>query len=166
LTRLEAGEWVPERASFDLVETLEDEVDLYATRAEQAGLELRSDLPEGACEVKLDPQFLEQIVNNLLDNALKYTEEGSIEVGLEAREEQVRIRVSDTGRGIAEEQQEAIFDQFAQLEEENGGKTAEGVGLGLAIANRLVEAMGGRIELESEVGEGTTFIVDLPRELP
>ena len=104
---------------------------------------------------------LKQIVSNLISNAIKYNKkEGSVEVFLEEKDEKIFVYVKDTGRGIPSDQIEQVFNEFETL-----GKVAnhqKGTGLGMPITKRLIEGMGGEIDLTSEVGVGTTFWVTIP----
>ncbi|MBT6149866.1 MAG: response regulator, partial [Gemmatimonadetes bacterium] len=165
-SKIEAGKLDMERTPFDLMDTLEGTVDTFALRAHQKGLEISCDLdadvPSGLIG---DPTRIRQIVVNLLSNALKFTEEGevAIHVGCRSLTDDrciLHFCVRDTGVGISPERQTAIFDAFTQAD---GSITRQygGTGLGLAISTRLVELMGGRIELESTVGVGSTFCFTL-----
>ena len=110
-----------------------------------------------------DPERLQQIVLNLLSNAIKFTNSGGrVTLSWDATPDTVRIQVQDTGRGIPRDRLRAIFDPFVQVD---GTLTreGEGTGLGLAISRELARAMGGDIEVESQLGEGSTFTLTLPR---
>jgi signal transduction histidine kinase len=112
--------------------------------------------------VTVDSERLEQILINLLGNAVKFTSEGgAITMRCRYEAERAVVEVSDTGLGIPEEKLELIFDPFVQVDSNRGKR--EGVGLGLAISRKLARAMGGDIEVRSVVGEGSTFSVWLPR---
>ena len=106
--------------------------------------------------VEADPARLLQVLNNLLDNAIKFIHEGFIELGYVYKDNQIRFYVKDTGIGIAPENQEMVFNAFRQ-EEETTSKKYGGTGLGLAISKKLIEAMGGEIHLNSEKGKGSEF---------
>lgn len=116
---------------------------------------------EGPLFGHVDPRRLRQIVGNLVSNAVKFTERGAVVVTLGVEGCTVTIAVSDTGRGIAPEEQSLVFEDYRQTTEERGRR--RGSGLGLAIARRLVLAHGGTIRLESEIGVGTTFFLAFPR---
>ncbi len=131
-------------------------------RVAEAGLELALEVGESVPEeVVLDSRRVERVLDNLLDNARKFTRSGGIGVRLEGGEGQIRIVVHDTGEGMAPEQREAIFQPFYQVD---GGPTRQvgGTGLGLALCRSLVRAMGGEIEVSSEPGRGSEFVVTLP----
>ena len=109
-----------------------------------------------------DPQRLQQVMINLSNNAIKFTDKGSVSVKvLKLDEKNWQIRTTDTGGGIPQEAQEFIFESFRQVE---GSATRQhgGVGLGLSIVKQLIEMMKGKILVESEIGKGSTFIVTLP----
>lgn len=165
-SRIESGRLELEAADFDLRSLLEESVDLFAQAAQNKGLTLRAELPEGIAPVlRGDALRLRQIVGNLLSNAVKFTAEGEIVLRLivDERDEKgwkFRLTVTDTGMGIPLEAQGRIFEHFAQAD---GSMTRKfgGTGLGLAISRRLARMMGGAIEVDSTPGEGATFIVSL-----
>jgi signal transduction histidine kinase len=117
---------------------------------------------DSAVTVWADREKLEQIVLNLLTNALKFTDRGTVSLSAEAREDHVRVHVRDTGVGIPADKREAVFQPFVQLE---SGLTrrVQGSGLGLAISRDIARAMNGDVTVESTVGEGSTFTLRLPR---
>lgn len=125
------------------------------------GVELRWHVEPGLETLETDQRMLRLILRNLVGNALKFTEEGHVTITAERRGDGVEFAVRDTGVGIPPEDRSKIFEPFHQLDGADGGE-ATGVGLGLHIVRRLVSLLGGDIELESEVGEGTTFRVWLP----
>jgi signal transduction histidine kinase len=112
-------------------------------------------------QIQADERKVRQVVLNLLSNAIKFTPEGGrIEVGAVPRDGAVEVSVSDTGVGIAPEDQEAIFEEFRQVG--TAAKKVEGTGLGLALSRKFVELHGGRIWVRSQVGEGSTFTFTIP----
>ena len=121
----------------------------------KSGVQLEQQL-EGVRPVHTDADRIRRVVMNLLSNALKFTEQGSITVSLKPVEAWVEFSVADTGLGIPPEDLPHIFDEFRQVEGE-AGKAQEGTGLGLSIAKKSVELLGGMISVESEVGKGTKF---------
>jgi len=161
-SRIEAGYLRIEAMNFDLRQVLSDTVSLLTTRARPKGLELvlnLETLPEGVYVG--DPGRIRQILTNLIGNAIKFTETGSVSVDFELlsdtkTETSFRISVADTGIGIPADQQGMLFQPFVQVD---GSSTRRfgGTGLGLAITRHLVEAMGGQIGLHSELGVGSTF---------
>ncbi|QEL20799.1 response regulator [Limnoglobus roseus] len=172
-SKIEAGKLDLEAIDFDLRDVLDDTVATLATRAHKKGLELADHVsPDVPSDVVGDPHRLRQVVVNLIGNAIKFTERGEVvldvSVAPEAQptggggdelptaEVSLHFSVRDTGDGIAPEQQRKLFQAFSQADASTTRKYG-GTGLGLAISSRLVEMMGGRIWLESEVGEGSTF---------
>ncbi|GAB6126462.1 hypothetical protein JCM14124_21680 [Humidesulfovibrio idahonensis] len=129
--------------------------------AEDKGLELRETLPAALPFVLADPGRLEQILLNLVGNAIKYTERGWVELSARVGSGRVEIAVADSGVGIAPADQSSIFASYAQLAASDSGGTG-GAGLGLAIAKRLVELHGGELAVDSEPGRGSVFSFSLP----
>ena len=162
VSKIDAGRLTLDRASFDVRNTVEDGVRLLAPRAAEKGLELACRIaPEVPDMVVGDPGRLRQVILNLVGNAVKFTETG--EVMLDVAVEQVtadevilRFRVTDTGIGIAEDKLWDIFGPFVQADASTTRRYG-GTGLGLTISAQLVELMGGRIWIESEVGKGSRF---------
>ncbi len=161
-SKIEAGKLELENIPFDLAAALNDAMRLLVFRAEHKGLLLHLEvLPGVAAHVMGDPGRLRQIITNLVGNAIKFTEHGHIEVRVwpeapESNEGLLHFAVSDTGVGIPREKQAAIFDAFTQADGSISRKFG-GTGLGLSIVLRLVGLMGGKLWVESEEGQGTTF---------
>lgn len=127
----------------------------------QRGLYFNLQMPVGAVRIKFDSTRLEQVVSNLLNNALKFTEKGGVELSLGKLSDRVRIAVSDTGVGISPADSPEIFKKFMQA---RTTKSHKGLGLGLYISDQIVRAHHGKIRVESEgKGKGTQFIMDLPK---
>jgi len=122
------------------------------------GVAFESDVPTGLPPIFTDALKLRMILKNLVDNARKFTEKGRIAVSASAVNGGVELAVSDTGYGIPTEELGRIFEPFKQV----GGGRASGVGLGLFLVRRLAEALGGRVDVDSEIGAGSTFRVWLP----
>ncbi len=160
--KIEAGKLTLESVEFDLRETMEDVISLYAKSAHAKGLELLCDIAEEMpLIVKGDPHRLSQVLTNLISNAIKFTERGDIVVSAAAQTSSAdrlsfRFEVRDTGIGIAHEVQGKIFEAFSQADNSTTRKYG-GTGLGLTIVTQLVHMMGGRIGLESQVGHGSRF---------
>ncbi|MDI1251869.1 hybrid sensor histidine kinase/response regulator [Thermomonas sp.] len=164
LARIEAGRLELLNADFALRPLLDEVVALMAPLAERRGLQFIDTLdPQAPQAVHGDRTRIEQILLNLLGNAIKFTEAGHVSMETFALSPQgMRFVVADTGPGLSSEQQARLFRRFEQAD---GARTASrygGSGLGLAISQELAAAMGGRIDVESEPGRGTRFIVDLP----
>ena len=125
--------------------------------AETAGVNLRADLGSVGALIQGDVFALGRVYRNLLINAIQATAPGGdVAIATEATAERVRVRVSDTGCGIAPDRLGAIFDDFVTTKR-------RGLGLGLAISKKIVEQLGGQISVTSEVGKGTTFVLEFPR---
>jgi len=157
ISKLDAGGVQPKCETFALGPFISDIVEVVRPLAGAKGLELRVATLAGT--VHTDPALLRSVVQNFLVNAVRYTPEGGVLVGVRQRGGELRIDVVDTGVGIPEDQREAIFAEFTRV----GEVEAEGLGLGLAIADRIVRLLGGWIELASRVGRGSRFSVALPR---
>lgn len=160
ISRIEAGEMKLEPRVFNLKQCIQSVEDMFLARATQKKLkfsvELTNKLPS---LVKADELRLRQVLINLLGNAVKFTEQGSVKLLVRAEADGVHFIAEDTGPGIPEGMHDVIFEPFKQLE--TSGKHA-GSGLGLAISKQLVELMGGAVTLESEVGRGTQVKVFIP----
>lgn len=160
--QLEGGESLLDVKPIRTAEPLEEVIPQLRARAEDKGLILRLVDRAGSAHVEADGAGLKRILGNLVGNAIKFTERGEIEVEVSASAERVFIRVRDTGVGIASSFLPRVFDEFQQ--ESNGlDRSHDGSGLGLAITRRLVDLMGGTIEVESEKGLGSIFTVAFPR---
>ncbi len=161
-SKIEAGKLELENLDFDLRTTIEDVLELHSVRASAKGLELLLQMPEEIPRfVHGDPGRFRQILNNLIGNAIKFTEKGEIVVAVdlvERRSESMTIRfdVCDTGIGIPKDRVGMLFQSFTQADASTTRKYG-GTGLGLAISKQLVELMGGTIGVESRIGEGSTF---------
>ena len=167
IAKIEAGKMVLESVPTDLREVVQDTVKLFKPRARQKDLALRAEVAEDLPSAVLtDPMRLRQILANLVNNAIKFTEQGGVVVRAELlRQEEgrawVRLSVEDTGIGIPPERLHAIFEAFTQADSSTTRRYG-GTGLGLTICKRLAELMGGQINVTSEEGRGSTFWVDLP----
>jgi signal transduction histidine kinase len=140
-----------------------DVVQVHRAHAASKRLEFHLELGQDGPlpEILVDPVRLRQMINNLLNNAIKYTDTGSIRLAVESMGTEVYFEVSDTGCGIAQADFEAIFEKFGTV----GGKIQRdkgGTGLGLSLVKNLATLMGGRILLESEIGKGSIFTLVIP----
>ena len=161
LSRLETGGLELSRQPVDLDAVASGVAARHASQAAAKGLALHAERATCECVVMGDPSRLEQVVDGLLSNAVKFTERGEVRVSVAASGGEARLTVADTGVGIGEAFVDGLFEPFAQ-EDHRVNRKFEGSGLGLAIASGLVRAMGGRIEVETAQGAGSTFTVALP----
>jgi signal transduction histidine kinase len=141
-----------------LASVAQDVVELLQARAEGKGVDLRVEVP-GAIWLKTDRLLLGQVLQNLVDNALKYTDSGEVVLSASQKQGGVRITVEDTGRGISRELLPVIFDMYSRSEH-----TSPGRGVGLAVVKAIVTALGGTVGATSERERGSCFIVSLPRQ--
>jgi signal transduction histidine kinase len=162
LSKIEAGRMELAPAPFHLPSALENAVTLVRERAGRHGIGLELDLDPRLGEIVGDERKVKQVLLNLLSNAVKFTPEGG-RISLKAgqRDGAVEIAVTDTGIGIAPDDQAAIFEEFRQVGSDEARKQ-EGTGLGLTLAKKFVELHGGKIWVQSEVGRGSTFTFTLP----
>ncbi len=162
LSKIEAGRMELAPAPFHLPSALENAVTLVKERAARHGITLELDLDPGLGEIVGDERKVKQVLLNLLSNAVKFTPQGG-RISLKAAQKDgaVEVAVTDTGIGIAPEDQAAIFEEFRQVGSDETRKQ-EGTGLGLTLAKKFVELHGGRIWVESELGRGSTFTFTLP----
>lgn len=162
VARIEAGQFEIHRRATDVVEAVREVATLIEPRIKDKGQELDLELPRVLPPALADPARLRQIATNLITNAHLYTPpRGHIGVRLEAEEHAIVLSVSDTGRGMTEEEQEHIFDRFYRGAD---GRTAPGTGLGLSVVKSLVDLHGGSITVESELDKGSLFTVRIPRQ--
>ena len=162
LAKVEAGRMELNLSTFDLPTAIDNALTLIRERAMRHSIALAAEIDSQLGELNADERKLKQILLNLLSNAVKFTPEGGrITVGARLLGDMVEIAVSDTGIGIAPEDQAAVFEEFKQVGTDYTRK-AEGTGLGLALTLKLVELHGGAMRLESEPGKGSTFAFTLP----
>ncbi|RYY63138.1 MAG: response regulator, partial [Chitinophagaceae bacterium] len=133
----------------------------FRSAIEKAGMQLCFDMSPVEGEVYVDPEMWERIILNLVSNAFKYSEAGSITVGVRQEGSDLAVFVADTGIGIPEDQLSKVFNRFHRIEA-RGGRSQEGTGIGLAMVRELVRLHGGRIDVESRPGEGSRFTIHLP----
>jgi len=161
LSKIEAGRMELELSDFHLPTALDSALTLVRERAGRRGIALQTSVDERLGEVRADERKIRQVVLNLLSNAIKFTPEGGrIEVGAVPKDGLVEVSVSDTGVGIAPEDQDAVFEEFRQVGAAE--KKVEGTGLGLTLCRKFVELHGGRIWVKSQEGVGSTFTFTIP----
>jgi len=162
--KLESGQLELKIDTFPVDAALDVAEEFVRPQLEAKGISYKSLRGEKSVQVRADPDRFQQIVLNLLSNALKYTPNGgTVSVGWRIEEALVLIDVADTGVGIAANQLDRIFDPFVQVQA-GTTRTSEGVGLGLAISRDMARQMGGDISVKSDLGKGSTFTLTLPRE--
>lgn len=158
LSKIEAGESQPELNTVKTREFIINVTEDLRSRVESKGLAFNVLVSVGLPDVFIDGSQIERVLANLVVNAIRYTKQGEIRIAAEPRGSYVAISVSDTGTGIPQEYLPHIFDKFVQVP----GTATGGAGLGLAISRLVVEAHGGQISVQSEVGQGSTFTFTLP----
>jgi two-component system, sensor histidine kinase len=159
ISKLESGAIKPEVTDFTVAAIFDELRTEFASLAVNKGLRLRVE----SCDdtVRSDPSLLEQVLRNLVSNAIKYTRQGQVLLRCVRAPALVRLEVTDTGIGIPTDQLPYIFDEFFQIGT-GPGRKSEGYGLGLAIVRRIVKLLGLRIEVQSEPGKGSTFCLEVP----
>jgi signal transduction histidine kinase len=161
-SRIEAGRVHARYAPLDLAGFTRELAGMFESAAAASGVRLAIDCPPLSEPAWVDRDMWEKIVPNLVSNALKFTHEGQISVRLREDGERFVLEVVDTGIGIPEAELPRIFDRFHRVESA-GGRTYEGTGIGLSLVRELVELHGGRVTVESVVGRGSTFRVEVPK---
>ncbi|QUD88340.1 hybrid sensor histidine kinase/response regulator [Phenylobacterium montanum] len=162
LSKIEAGMMSLEEVDFDLAAIAQSAKAAFGAVAAGKGVALEAEVTGAARGLwRGDPVRVRQVIYNLVANGLKFTDAGAVKLTIDSGADGVRITVRDTGIGIAPEQAEHLFDKFVQADSSTTRRFG-GTGLGLAICRELCEAMDGRIRVESQLGSGSAFIVDLP----
>jgi PAS domain S-box-containing protein len=157
VARLEAGLVAPRVETFPIQRILDDIEDQFGLLAAHKGLLFR--VARSTAHVRSDPKMLETILHNLVGNAIKYTEGGGVDVACRQHEGVLSIEVHDTGIGIPLDKLDLVFEEFQRLETSSG---KEGLGLGLAIVRHTADVLGHPLRVQSSVGEGSVFSVDIP----
>ena len=164
LSKAEAGKLILDETEVDLAEVLRQSGRMFRTKAAERGIKLIFDLPEALPGILADSRLVSQVVINLISNAIKFTNQGTVAVRLGREAEGACfIRVRDTGVGIAKENIAKVVEPFVQVESAFS-RGHEGTGLGLPFVKKIMELHGGRLNIESELGEGTTVTVYFPAE--
>jgi signal transduction histidine kinase len=161
-SKIESGSLQLERSTTDLVALVDMLLARFSSLVEDKGIRLLRNISSGALRANVDAARIEQVVSNLLGNALKFVPSGgSILISAGAQGDRVRISVEDSGPGMTQEQAEHIFERYWQVRK----KSQHGIGLGLAICYAIVQAHGGSISVKSQLGKGSTFTILLPATL-
>lgn len=167
--KIEAGKFSIQKTETDLSKLISERIEFFMSQAKSKNIILSAAVENNLPKVQIDPERISQVINNLVSNSLKFTQEGGkITLSVSKKEDKLLISVSDTGIGIPKEKQDILFSKFSQVENHPLGMpptSIPGTGLGLYIVKGIVEAHGGSIELNSEVGKGTTITVSLPIEI-
>jgi signal transduction histidine kinase/HAMP domain-containing protein/putative methionine-R-sulfoxide reductase with GAF domain len=161
LSKIEAGQLMLTLEDYNLPDVVRSVVTATHPLASAKGLKFTAVLPDAMPLAHGDARRVAQVLLNLVGNAIKFTDAGEVEIGAAAADGRFVLTVRDTGPGIAEADQERIFDEFQQIDNSNTRKNG-GTGLGLAISKRMIEMQGGTIAVESVLGQGATFRVVLP----
>jgi PAS domain S-box-containing protein len=161
LAKIEAGRMTFELSDVDIEELYLDTIKANAGLLINKNLQMKTDIQNGLPKIVADENRLSQVITNLVSNAIKFTEEGTITLRAKQEGDWVKLEVEDTGKGIEPEHLEMIFEEFTQADP-SSTRTVEGTGLGLAISQRLVQMHGGKITVTSKLGKGSTFTVRLP----
>jgi PAS domain S-box-containing protein len=161
LSKIEAGRMELDVTTFDMPQAIDDAVTLMRERAGQRGIVIQAEVAEPVRDIRADERKVKQVLLNLLSNAIKFTPvDGRVDVRVMQTDGSVEVSVSDTGVGIAPEDQDAVFEEFRQV----GTSAAKhgGTGLGLTLCRKFVELHGGTIWVKSQVGSGSTFTFTVP----
>ena len=162
MTRIEAGDLVIKPRDVVVSELVSRTVQLFEPIAKKKQIGLTAKLPDEPVEARLDPQTVLRVLENLLTNAIKFTDFGGVVVELEATADKVLFSVQDTGPGIPSSFRDELFEKFTKLDRPSEERR-QGAGMGLAVCKSMIEAQAGRIWFDSEEGKGATFHVELPR---
>jgi signal transduction histidine kinase len=163
-SRLEAGKQPLRVEDLQLTKMINEMKDTFEFLCRQKGLELCWELPKDPMPVRSDATRLKEVISNLLQNAVKYTDHGSVTVRMERLpgSNSLKIEVADTGMGISEQHLTSIFEPFMQAHKTSTTNNRGGIGLGLSIVKKHLEQIRGTIQVESELGKGSTFRIVLP----
>ncbi|MBK7229940.1 MAG: response regulator [Ignavibacteriales bacterium] len=168
VTRLEFDKLEVKLRDIDVIEMIDQLKILFSKSASAKNISIKTKISQDEIVVKTDGRMLDEMITNLLNNAIKYTQDGFIDISAETivRENKnyLLLKVADTGVGIPKNKQEIIWKEFRQVSE-GMNRSFEGTGLGLTIIKKYVETLSGKITLESEIGKGSTFVIEIPVEI-
>ena len=158
-SKLEAKQIQPEKEAFFIGELIDDVYQKYQVIAQNKNITMEVDIPNGLPLVFADISLVDRVIQNLMDNALKFTpQDGTVKIALAQMDKTVQVKISDTGPGISKEEQALIFERYRTTK----NKAHKGTGLGLAIVKKILELHNATIQVQSQVNKGTSFIFQLP----
>ena len=161
ISKIEAGELEISHEAFSLRQVIAQILDALRPLAAEKGLSLSSQIAPEVDILISDERRIRQVLINLVNNAIKFTEKGGVSLLCRKRNSHIEIEVSDSGIGISDEDLSTLFEPFRQLDT-GTSRRYEGTGLGLSICKRILDKLGGGIRVKSRFGKGTTFIVSVP----
>ncbi len=164
ISKIESGQLKVFTESFDMNESINKIVKSVAPLSKEKGLDLVADVTPEAVQITSDRQRVEQILINLLNNAIKFTDKGEVRIKCRANGSRLITSVTDTGIGIEPGDMESLFQPFLQIDS-SIARQYEGTGLGLSICKKILEILGGEINVESQRNVGSTFTFTLPLEV-
>jgi signal transduction histidine kinase/CheY-like chemotaxis protein len=163
LSRIDAGDLHLNYSNFSIQELFIEMIQIFSLelrKRQKTNIKLNYNLPDGDYIIYSDPYRLKQVISNLLNNAVKFTSSGTIELSCQKKHGELIFSLSDTGTGIPDDDQKRVFERFTSFNYQ--GMNTEGTGIGLSIVSKIVEVLHGRIWLKSRVGEGTCFYFTIP----
>ncbi len=163
ISKIESGKMDANFEEFDLREMIRKTVHYFQIETKAKNLELKLNLIAAAESINNDRRRIEQILINLVNNAIKFTQQGSITVSSDQTDDQFTIRVEDTGPGVSDEDIPMLFDMFWRVRQ-GSVLEKEGTGLGLAISQKIAGLLGGEIQVSSQLGQGSVFTLILPKQ--
>lgn len=163
MVRMQSGKVQWHMDIVDMADVLRSAVKAMNPMTNSKGLLMETRIPEGLPSVKGDKNKLLQVMLNLISNAIKFTSQGKITVGIEEMPDEIKAYVSDTGEGFYPEEKEKIFEEFYRIGDELAGRP-RGSGMGLSISKKIIETLGGSVWVESQLGKGSTFFFTLPKK--
>jgi hypothetical protein len=160
VSRIEANQIKLDIKEFNFSDMMWELLDSFKVATDKKGLKLVLKMPE-TLMVESDERRMKQIIMNFVSNAVKFTDEGAIEIQVVEADEKLEVSVKDTGMGLKDEDMDMLFKQFSRIRVE-GRTTVEGTGLGLYISKKMSDLLGGKVKVESEYGVGSKFSVIIP----
>lgn len=161
LSRIDSNQFTIQKKKFSINELLKNIYDSFQDVIKQKHLKFELQIPKESIEIVSDEFRLKQVFNNLIDNSIKFTEDGKIAIGYKANTSSIDFFVQDTGIGLSEEQQNHIFNRFTKIEDDKR-KLYRGAGLGLAVSKNIINLLNGEIWIESKLSEGASFYFSIP----